>query len=327
MTAQWQRHSWITWLLLPLSWIFFTISSMRRLCFRLGCYRSKRLSVPTVVVGNLTVGGTGKTPVVIALIEVLRNAGFTPGVLSRGYGARLTEPRSVKENDVATDVGDEPLLIYHRTGAPIVVWPSRVEGGKSLLAEHPECNVIICDDGLQHYKLARDIEIAVFDHRLAGNGFHLPAGPLREPLSRPRDANLVNDPYDTPLPPWPNTWRLNISLGEAWCVSQPTLRRPLSYFTNNEVLAAAGIGAPERFFFSLRNAGLTLQTMALADHFDFAYNPFKTVTANTILITEKDAVKCLSWSDPRLWAVSAFAVLDTRLVSLVLEKLSGHSTV
>jgi len=356
VSAQWQRRGVAAWLLWPLSWIFAGIAAWRRLGFRRGWKTSTRLPVPVVVVGNLTVGGTGKTPTVIALVAALRQRGYSPGVLSRGYGARLSSPTEVRETSRPEDVGDEPLLIAKRTGAPVWVWPARVEGGRALLAAHPECDVIVCDDGLQHYALARDVEIAVFDHRLGGNGFLLPAGPLREPLSRQRDANLINDPYGKTLPDWPNTWRLTLALGDAWCVSQPSLSRPLAHFAAGNgattssvamaaataaaatttaptspaprrILAAAGIGAPERFFAALRAAGLTIETLPLPDHYDFATNPFDGVAADAILITEKDAVKCLTWSDPRVWAVPAEAALDARLVSLVVEKLRGHPTV
>ncbi|WP_244958199.1 MULTISPECIES: tetraacyldisaccharide 4'-kinase [Pandoraea] len=327
VTAQWQRRGLLAWLLWPLSWIFGAVAAWRRVCFRRGWKTSTRLPVPVVVVGNLTVGGTGKTPTVIALVAALRAQGYTPGVLSRGYGAALSRPTEVGADATPEAVGDEPLLIARRTGAPVWVWPSRVEGGRALLAARPECDVIVCDDGLQHYALERDVEIAVFDHRLGGNGFLLPAGPLREPLSRRRDASLINDPYGKTLPAWPNTWRLSLTLGHAWCVSQPSLTRALAHFAGRRVLAAAGIGAPERFFAALRGAGLQIETLALPDHYDFAANPFDGVAAEAILITEKDAVKCLTWSDPRVWAVPAEAALDARLVSLVVEKLRGYPTV
>ncbi|ALS62990.1 tetraacyldisaccharide 4'-kinase [Pandoraea norimbergensis] len=350
VSAQWQRRGVMAWLLWPLSWIFAGVAAWRRLSFRRGWKTSTRLPVPVIVVGNLTVGGTGKTPTVIALVAALRQQGYRPGVLSRGYGAQLSRPTEVVATSRPEDVGDEPLLIAKRTGVPVWVWPARVEGGRALLAAHPECDVIVCDDGLQHYALARDVEIAVFDHRLGGNGFLLPAGPLREPLSRRRDANLINDPFGKTLPDWPNTWRLTLALGDAWCVNQPSLSRPLAHFASaglpasasvsastaapasaapasRRILAAAGIGAPERFFAALRAAGLSIETLPLPDHYDFATNPFDGVAADAILITEKDAVKCLTWSDPRVWAVPAEAALDARLVSLVVEKLRGHPTV
>lgn len=324
VAAQWQARGALAWCLWPLSQVFGGVAALRRVAYARGWLASHRLPVPVVVVGNLTVGGTGKTPTVIALAAALREAGFTPGVLSRGYGARLTEPREVGEQTAAHEVGDEPLLIARRSGVPVWVCPDRVRAGRALLAAHPACDVLVCDDGLQHYALQRDVEIAVFDRRLAGNGFLLPAGPLREPLTRPRDANLINSSQRADMPDWPDTFLLTLQLDLAWCVSQPTLQRPLDHFSGRRVLAAAGIGVPERFFAALRAAGLSIDTLSLPDHYDFARNPFDGVTADTILITEKDAVKCLTWRDPRLWAVRAHATLDARFVSLVVEKLRGH---
>ncbi|CAG9267031.1 Tetraacyldisaccharide 4'-kinase [Burkholderia cepacia] len=186
--------------------------------------------------------------------------------------------------------------------------------------------MIVSDDGLQHYRLARTVELVVFDHRLGGNGFLLPAGPLREPLSRHRDATLVNDPYSGALPPWPDTYSLALTPGAAWHLDQPALRRPLSQFANERVLAAAGIGAPERFFATLRAAGLAPATRALPDHYAFADNPFVDDAVDAILITEKDAVKLgASWRDARLWVVPVEAALDPRLIALVVEKLRGRS--
>lgn len=327
VASQWRARGPVALALWPLSKGFGAVAALRRLAYRRGWLASARLPVPVVVVGNLTIGGTGKTPCVIALVEALRQAGFTPGVLSRGYGVRLAAPREVRLTDAPQAVGDEPLLIAQRSGVPVWVFPARVAAARALLAAHPSCDVLVCDDGLQHYALQRDVEIAVFDHRLGGNGFLLPAGPLRESLARRRDANLINDPYAATLPPWPRTFRLNVALADAWNVSQPELRRPLAQFAGRRVLAAAGIGAPERFFAALRATGLTIDTMALPDHYDFARNPFDGALAEVILITEKDAVKCQAWRDPRLWAVRADAALDARFVSLVVEKLRGHPSV
>ncbi|AKJ70086.1 tetraacyldisaccharide 4'-kinase [Pandoraea thiooxydans] len=326
VAAQWQTRGALAWCLWPLSKVFGGIAALRRMAYGRGWLTSHRLPVPVVVIGNLTVGGTGKTPTVIAMVAALREAGFTPGVLSRGYGVRLTEPREVGEKTAAAEVGDEPLLIARRSQAPVWVCPDRVAAGKALLVAHPDCDVLVCDDGLQHYALQRDVEIAVFDRRLAGNGFLLPAGPLREPLTRPRDANLINSSHCDDMPDWPDTFQLTLQLDVAWCVSQPGLQRPLDHFSGRRVLAAAGIGVPERFFAALRAAGLSIDTLPLPDHYDFARNPFDGVTADTILITEKDAVKCLTWRDPRLWAVRAQATLDARFISLVVEKLRGHPT-
>jgi tetraacyldisaccharide 4'-kinase len=310
---------------MPLAYLFSAVAALRRATFSLGWRERVRVGVPVVIVGNLTVGGTGKTPTVIALVEALRAAGFTPGVVSRGYGAKLRRPRAVTAASRPSEAGDEPLLIARRTGVPVWVCPDRVAAANALVAAHRDVDVIVSDDGLQHYRLERDAEIVVFDHRLGGNGFLLPAGPLREPLSRRRDATLINNPYDRALPPWPNTFSLDLAPGDAWHLDNPRLRRPLAQFAGERVLAAAGIGAPERFFATLRAAGLTPDTRALPDHYAFSTNPFVDVDADAILITEKDAVKLGSWHDARLWVVPVEATLDHRLIALVVEKVRGRS--
>jgi tetraacyldisaccharide 4'-kinase len=325
LTREWQRRGPLAWALSPLACAFGALALLRRATFAWGWRESVRIGVPVVVVGNVTVGGTGKTPTVIALVDALRAAGFTPGVVSRGYGAKLTMPRAVTAASRPDEAGDEPLLIARRTGAPVWVCPDRVAAARSLATAHRDVDVIVSDDGLQHYRLARDVELVVFDQRLAGNGFLLPAGPLREPLSRRRDATLVNDPFSRELPPWPDTFALTLSPGDAWHLADPSLRRPLARFAGARVLAAAGIGAPERFFATLRAAGLTPATCALPDHYAFRDDPFEAAQADVILITEKDAVKLRHRPDARIWVVPVEAALPGRLIALVVEKLRGRS--
>lgn len=331
---EWQRRGLFAWLLLPCAMLFGFVTMLRRIAYAHGWLKAVRVRAPVVVVGNVTVGGTGKTPTVIAFVEALRAAGFSPGVVSRGYGAthatRTTRahPTPVMPDTPAAVAGDEPLLIARRTRAPVWVSPDRVAAAQALCNTHPDVDVIVSDDGLQHYRLARDVELVVFDHRLGGNGFLLPAGPLREPLSRQRDATLVNNPFSPALPPWPHTFALQLAPGDAWHLQNPALRRPLAQFANQNqrVLAAAGIGAPERFFATLRAAGLAPHTLALPDHYAFAVNPFADVIADAILVTEKDAVKLNALHDARLWVVPVEAALDHRLVTLVVEKLRGRSS-
>ncbi|PXW24239.1 tetraacyldisaccharide 4'-kinase [Paraburkholderia caballeronis] len=324
LTQEWRRRGPLAWALTPLAAVFGAVTAARRAAYEVGWLKSVRVPAPVVVVGNVTVGGTGKTPTVIALVEALRAAGFTPGVVSRGYGAKVERPTPVTPATPPRVAGDEPLLIARRTGVPVWVSPDRVAAAQTLCAAHPDVDVIVSDDGLQHYRLARDVELVVFDHRLGGNGFLLPAGPLREPLSRHRDATLINNPFERTLPAWPNTFALRVESGDAWHLSNPALRRPLAQFASQRVVAAAGIGAPERFFAMLRAAGLAPQTLALPDHYAFATNPFTDVVADAILITEKDAVKLGAWNDARIWVVPVAAALDHRLITLVVEKLRGR---
>lgn len=334
LAREWQQRGPLAWALTPLAAVFAAVSGARRAAFAAGWLKSVRVGVPVVVVGNVTVGGTGKTPTVIALVEALRAAGFAPGVVSRGYGAKVPRPTPVTADTSARACGDEPLLIARRTGVPVWVSPDRVAAAQALCAAHREVDVIVSDDGLQHYRLARDAELVVFDHRLGGNGFLLPAGPLREPLSRWRDATLVNNPFERTLPDWPNTFALRLEPGEAWHLANPGLRRPLAQFAApgapgqppQRIVAAAGIGSPERFFATLRAAGLAPQTLALPDHYDYAANPFSEVAADAILVTEKDAVKLGAWNDARIWVVPVEAALDHRLITLVVEKLRGRSS-
>jgi tetraacyldisaccharide 4'-kinase len=340
----WQRRGALAWSLTPLAAVFAAVSGARRAAFAAGWLKSVRVGVPVVVVGNVTVGGTGKTPTVIALVEALRAAGYSPGVVSRGYGAKIERPTPVTPDTPARLAGDEPLLIARRTGVPVWVSPDRVAAATALCGAHRDVDVIVSDDGLQHYRLGRDVELVVFDHRLGGNGFLLPAGPLREPLSRRRDATLVNNPFDRTLPPWPNTFALKLEPGDAWHLANPSLRRPLAQFATGagvpgqgqqvvqaspeapRIVAAAGIGSPERFFATLRAAGLAPHTMPLPDHYAYATNPFADVVADAILVTEKDAVKLGSWNDARIWVVPVVAALDHRLITLVVEKLRGRSS-
>ncbi|SDV49423.1 tetraacyldisaccharide 4'-kinase [Chitinasiproducens palmae] len=320
---EWQRRGLFAYSLLPAAWLFGAIAAARRCAFRHGWLTRHRLPVPVVVVGNVTVGGTGKTPTVVALSKALAAAGHRPGVVSRGYGARIDRPRLVDATADARDVGDEPLLIARLSGVPLAVSPDRVAAARLLLDAHPDVDVLICDDGLQHYRLERDVELVVFDHRLGGNGLLLPAGPLREPLGRHRDASLINDPFGAALPDWPDTFRLTLQDGAAWNLSDPSRRRPVPDFIGQDVLAAAGIGAPERFFATLRTRGLQPRTLALPDHYPFDDDPFGADPAEAILITEKDAVKCAGMRDARLWAVPVEARLDARLIALVVEKIRG----
>ncbi|CUI08184.1 Tetraacyldisaccharide 4'-kinase [Janthinobacterium sp. CG23_2] len=352
LARAWQRRGALACALWPLSLLFRAVSGLRALLYRFGLLRSTRLPVPVIVVGNIFIGGTGKTPLTIWLADALRGAGFTPGIISRGHGgddsashsahsaspsaspsASRSAPRAVTSDSSAREVGDEPLLIARRSGCPVVVGRDRSAAGRALLAAHPEVDVILTDDGLQHYALRRDIEIMLFDGRGTGNGWLLPAGPLREAPSRRRDFTIVNAPELTPalrqavggIP-----FRMQLAGGFAEPLARPGERVPLASLAGRRLVAACGIGNPQRFFTLLRGAGLDVVELALPDHHDFLDQPFAAVDADCILITEKDAVKCAQIenlkNDPRLWVVPVTAQLDAVLAEQIVEKCRGCST-
>ncbi|MFA9217906.1 MAG: tetraacyldisaccharide 4'-kinase [Sphingomonadaceae bacterium] len=318
----------------PLSLLFRALSGVRAVLYRAGLLRSTRLPVPVVVVGNIFIGGTGKTPLTIWLVQALQQAGLRPAVISRGHGSDGAAPRAVTPASTAQQVGDEPLLIAQRTGCPVMVGRDRAATGRALLAAHPDINILITDDGLQHYALQRDVEIVLFDGRGAGNGWLLPAGPLREPRSRRRDFTVINAPQLTP--------DLLASVGAPAQVGQMQLvgevaeqlgdrsqRRTLASLQQPglRIVATAGIGNPARFFGMLRRAGLEFTELALPDHHDFLDRPFAGLQADLILMTEKDAVKCAQIEelrdDPRLWVVPVTARITAALAEHIVEKCRG----
>jgi tetraacyldisaccharide 4'-kinase len=317
-------------LLWPISLIFHLIVVVRRGLYRRGWLRSVRLPVPVVVVGNVFIGGTGKTPFTLWLVESLRQAGFNPGVVSRGYGASGSALRAVLPSALASEVGDEPLLIAQRAQCPVMVGRDRVSAAQALLRAHPEINLIIADDGLQHYRLARTVEIVLCDTRGDGNGWLLPAGPLREPASRPRDFTVVNAAEPAPLSP--GAVRMRLEGNHAERLADRAQKTALNTLAGSpvKIVAAAGIGHPARFFAMLRSAGLAFTELPLSDHHDFAGNPFAGITADVILITEKDAVKCQQnnelRNDPRLWVVPVTARIDAALAEHIVEKCRGCPT-
>lgn len=334
--AIWQGRGALACLLWPLSLLFRLVVRIRQGAYRAGIFRSWKLPVPVVVVGNIFIGGTGKTPMVIWLVEALKRAGFCPGVISRGYGSASRRPQAVFLHSLPSDVGDEPLLIRHLAACPMVVGRNRVEAAQLLLAQYPDVDIIVSDDGLQHYALRRDIEVVLFDGRGAGNGWMLPAGPLREPLSRRRDFTVVNSMnYPAPgnLIYSPDIFLMQLRGDEAYRLADRADALPLSELSararleGRRVAAMAGIGNPARFFFMLKAWFPEMAAYSLPDHFDFAANPFENVQADMVLITEKDAVKCVHLEaiaqDRRIWVVPAKAQLDDGLEEKIVERCRG----
>lgn len=315
----WSGESPLWRLLLPLSWLYGLVSGMIRLLYRLGLKRGWRAPVPVVVVGNLTAGGNGKTPVVIWLVEQLQRRGIRPGVVSRGYGGKAAHyPLLLTPETTTAEAGDEPVLIYQRTGAPVAVSPVRSDAVKALLAEQA-VDIIITDDGLQHYALARDKEIVVIDGvRRFGNGWWLPAGPMRERASRLKrvDAVIVNGGVakqgEIPMRLHPGM-AVNLLTGKRVAVSQlPAL------------VAMAGIGHPPRFFATLEQCGARLEKcVPLADHQALVAEQVDALAApgQTLIMTEKDAVKCRAFAKENWWYLPVDAELSGEQPEHLLKEL------
>jgi tetraacyldisaccharide 4'-kinase len=284
------RPTALALLLYPLSLVFEALARLMR-----ALTRPERLPVPVLVVGNLVVGGAGKTPTVIAVVQILRAYGWTPGVVSRGYGRAGTAPQVVERDSAVAEAGDEPLLIRLRTGAPVVVGRDRVAAARRLLKASPEVDIVVADDGLQHYRLPRDAAVVVFDERGLGNGLLLPAGPLRERVPLQADVGtlvLYNAPVpSTHLPGWMATRRLTGVLPYAeWRAGAMPTDDGWALLRGRRVLAAAGIAAPERFFALLCDKELEVRRLALPDHHAFETLPW-TDEVSDVIVTEKDAVK------------------------------------
>jgi tetraacyldisaccharide 4'-kinase len=256
----------------------------------------------------------------------LRLAGWNPGVISRGYGAQVDNITEVTIDSLVTEVGDEPLLIAQRTGCPMMVGRKRVTSAQQLLARHPQVDVIISDDGLQHYALGRDVEILMFDQRGIGNGWLLPAGPLRESAQRRRDFTVLNSANTENVRGiGDEVVSMHLRADVLVNLQNPELRQSLTELQGKKILAAAGIGNPQRFFDTLTAHGLEFKSMPLPDHFSFSPDLFKRVDAEIILITEKDAVKCRQMADlkedPRIWLLPVSAELDAEFQPQLLKLL------
>ena len=333
----WERRGPTSLLLWPLAYLYGCILRVRKLFFDLDITRAKPAPVPIIIVGNIRVGGTGKTPIVIAITERLNQLGWKPAIISRGYGSSTqNHPLQVKSSSDPSIAGDEPVLIAKHTHDqfPIWVFPSRKESIRTLLKENAEVNVIISDDGLQHSGLARwpareggrDIELVVRDGRGEGNRFLLPAGPLREPATRERDATLFTgkaknsahkigqqDEYFLGR----RAFSLFSNLGNAYQLINPSNHQTLSQIADsclpNKITAVAALGNPQRFFDDLLNQGIAAKCIPLPDHATYTPEFFEKLNTQCILITEKDAVKCAGIHDERIWVVPMTLTLPDSL--------------
>ena len=304
--------------LAPLGWLYCAVARLRALAYRRGWLDSVPVGVPVIVVGNLTVGGTGKTPLVIWLCDYLRRRGHRPGIASRGYGGSA----AARATHVTADadpawVGDEPSLLARRCRCPVVVGRDRVAAARRLIDEMG-CDLVISDDGLQHYRLRRDLEILVVDAvRRFGNGRCLPAGPLREPVARARRVDLVilngEDGDDGP--------RMRLRPGPAVSLAKPEVTRALLDFRGSRVTAVAGIGHPQRFFAMLRGLGLDIDARPYPDHHRFSAADVAAWPPGPVLMTEKDAVKCIGLTRADAWYVPVDARPEAGFVTALADHL------
>ena len=315
----WYRLSALSLALWPASLLYRVLAALRRFAYRSGALQTVRLPVAVIVVGNIVAGGTGKTPLVLWLAAMLKGNGWKPGILSRGYRGSATGPTAVATTGPASLVGDEPLLLARDSGCPVWVGRDRVGAAAGLLAAHPDCDVLILDDGLQHYRMARDIEIAVEDERGAGNGFMLPAGPLREPASRRVDAWIANS-----APPGRHKPSFRMDLrGDSFRAVAVGAGMPAAAFTGKRLHAIAGIGNPQRFFDHLARLGLTTVNHAFPDHYAYRASDLEFGDCDALLMTEKDAVKCEAFARQHWYALQVEAELAPEFFDFILAKLNG----
>jgi len=309
----WYHQNLVSWLLLPLAGLYCLLISLRIKLYQLGWLKSYRAPIPVIVVGNLTVGGTDKTPLIIWLTRWLKSQGLRPGIISRGYGSKAGYyPYEIKSFSTAEETGDEPLLLQNRTGVPVVIGPDRQADIEKLLAEH-DCNIILSDDGLQHYRLQRDIEIAIVDGtRGFGNGFCLPSGPLREPVTRLNrvDMIMVNGGGDNQL-------AFKVIPGEVYSVGGSCEQLQLDAFAGQKVHAVAGIGNPQRFFDLLQQHQVEIIPHVFRDHHQYHEYELDFADELPVLMTEKDAVKCRRMQLKNLWYLD----IDIQLSDIAKQRL------
>jgi len=317
----WYRISPLHLILLPVSWLFGALAALRRGLYRRQILASFRLPVPVVVIGNISVGGTGKTPLTLALAGQLLAHGHHPLIISRGYGG-TAQQQQVTTASTAQQVGDEPLLMARRKLCPVWVGRDRVATARAALKEHPQCDVVLCDDGLQHYRLQRDMEIVVIDGtRRFGNGLLLPAGPLREAESRLKtvDAVVVNGGKTGQ-----GQYAMELSGTIFYNLRRPGKTASAAELQGLRLHAVAGIGHPQRFFDYLESLGLNAIPHAFPDHHPYSAADLAFEDCDALLLTEKDAVKCAPFADEKYWVLRVDARIDSTLIAHLLRKIAPH---
>ena len=319
----WYRISPLHLLLVPLSVFFGALAAMRRWLYRLGALTSLKIPVPVVVIGNISVGGTGKTPLTLWLAQQLIDDGWHPGIISRGYlknGQQILSPREVSSIDLPDEVGDEPLLMAQRKLCPVWISRDRPAAAMALLDAHPECDILLSDDGLQHYRLQRDVEIVVVDGaRRFGNQLLLPAGPLRESVSRLKsvDAVVINGGETTG-----DQFAMRLAGQQFYNLLNPEHIVTATELQGLTLHAIAGIGHPTRFFNYLNQLGLTFTQHAFPDHHPYTTADLDLPDVEAILMTEKDAVKCASFANEKCWVLRVDAQIDMALAQLIIKKVT-----
>lgn len=325
---QWQSTTCWHLMLTPLSWLFSCLVFVRRCLYQLNIIKIQQLAVPVIVVGNISVGGTGKTPFVIWLAEQLVLAGYKPGIISRGYGGSSKQVVRVLPDSRPDEVGDEPVMIARRTLCPVFVGANRVAAGQMLLVNVPECDVVISDDGLQHYRLHRDVEVVLINSDDSfGNGHVLPAGPLRESMTRLKHVTAIVDssisqPISTQKPP---VYKMQLIGDEFENINQPSIKVKVREFLNKPLVAIAGIGKPQRFFNHLSSFGLMFSSHSFPDHHQFAPKDLMPFAQVTLVMTEKDAVKCDGLVGSDAWYLPVKTSIENKsnqsLIELIVQKL------
>jgi tetraacyldisaccharide 4'-kinase len=317
----WYRRSAIAWLLWPASMAFGLVVSARAFLYWIRVFRSEHPGIPVIVIGNIVAGGSGKTPLAIWVAEFLKGHGWSPAIVARGYGSKERSPRAATIASDALEVGDEPVILSRRSGCPVWVGVDRIATVRALRNSHPEVDVVIMDDGLQHYRLRRDIEIAVVDTRGAGNGFLLPAGPLREPAWRLKrvDAIVANGFSD----PGRRYFSMKLEGDILHRMADSSERRPASAFAGQKIHAVAGIGDPNRFFLHLVRLGVKPMPHPFPDHHPFTPEDLAFAGDEPVVMTEKDAVKLRRAPRTGWWVLPVTARLDASFGDWLLGKLNA----